>query len=39
MLTHVTAVAGYKSREDEELVYADEYLDITGTTKSYPVPG
>jgi hypothetical protein len=31
MVTYVNAVAGDKSGEDEELVYAGEYLDITRT--------
>ncbi|MGA7369052.1 MAG: hypothetical protein WBX01_07980 [Nitrososphaeraceae archaeon] len=34
MVTRVKAVAGDKSRKDEELVYAGEYLDINGTPKS-----
>jgi hypothetical protein len=34
MVTPVTAVTGDKSQEDEELVYAGEYLDIVGTPKS-----
>lgn len=34
MVTRVNAVAGDKSREDEELVYAGEYLDVTGSPKS-----
>jgi hypothetical protein len=34
MVTHVNAVVGDKSGEDEELVYAGEYLDITRTPKS-----
>jgi hypothetical protein len=34
MVTPVTAVTGDKSLEDEELVYAGEYLNVTGTPKS-----
>jgi hypothetical protein len=33
MVTPVTAVTGDKSLEDEELVYAGEYLNVTGTPK------
>ena len=34
MVTPVTAVIGDKSLEDEELVYASEYVDTAGTPKS-----
>jgi hypothetical protein len=34
MVTHLTEVAGDKLQEDDELVYAGEYLDIVGTPKS-----
>jgi hypothetical protein len=33
MVTPVTAVTGDKLLEDEELVYANEYLDIMGILK------
>jgi hypothetical protein len=35
MVTYVNAVTGDKSGEDEELVYAGEYLDITRTQNNY----
>ncbi|HZA70228.1 MAG TPA: hypothetical protein VE548_11065 [Nitrososphaeraceae archaeon] len=34
MVTHVNAVIGDKSGEDEELVYAGEYLNIMKPPKS-----
>jgi 5-methylcytosine-specific restriction endonuclease McrA len=33
MVTPVTAITEDKSLEDEELVYAAEYLNVTGTPK------
>jgi hypothetical protein len=34
MVTHLTEVTGDESQEDDELVYAGEYLDMKGTPNS-----